>query len=297
MKKGFESSLKSVETENVIDLYFYRPLGYGLAYMLCNTRVSPNMVTILSIFVGSSAAYFFYFNHWLYNLTGIAMLVAANILDCVDGQLARLTGKKSEIGRILDGIAGDIWFTLIYVSFALQLKHIYGTGWFFLPAVLSGLSHLVQANVTDYYKTLHLYFVSKEKGREFHSSKQVRAQQKTQQRGLYRFFYMLYKAYTGLQEWLTPSLQRLMQRLHETYGDDIPEVIRQDFRRRSRHLMKRYIDLLTFNGRMVVLFVVVLSGHEWMYFIYEGIVLNLVLFLSIRKHEGMCRQIISSIHT
>lgn len=297
MKEGFESSLKSVETENVIDLYFYRPLGYGLAYMLRNTRVSPNMVTILSIFVGSSAAYFFYFNQWLYNLTGIALLVAANILDCVDGQLARLTGKKSDIGRILDGIAGDIWFTLIYVSFALQLKQLYGTGWFFLPAVLSGLSHLVQANVTDYYKTVHLYFVSKEKGREFHNTKQVKARQKTQKRGLYRFFYMLYEAYTGLQEWLTPSLQRLMQRLHQIYGDDIPEAIRQDFRRGSCRLMKRYIDLLTFNGRMVVLFAVVLSGQEWIYFIYEGIVLNLVLLLSICKHESMCRRMICSLHT
>lgn len=56
----------------------------------------------------------------------------ANILDCVDGQLARLTGIKSAIGRILDGFAGDIWFASIYVGFALRLSHEYGTYWFLL---------------------------------------------------------------------------------------------------------------------------------------------------------------------
>ena len=162
--KSFEASLKSIETENLIDLYFYRPIGYRLARMLQHTGVTPNMVTILSIFVGAGTGYLFYFTgRPEYTVAGILLLIAANILDCVDGQLARLTGIKSEIGRILDGMAGDIWFTLIYVGLALRLTHLYGSGWFFVPAVASGLSHLLQAGITDYYKTLHLYFVSKEK--------------------------------------------------------------------------------------------------------------------------------------
>ncbi|MDR1676433.1 MAG: CDP-alcohol phosphatidyltransferase family protein [Tannerella sp.] len=290
-EEEFELSLKSVETENALDLYFYRPVGYRLACAFRNTKITPNMVTVVSIFVGAGSGYLFYFNRWTCSLAGILLMILANVLDCVDGQLARLTGRKSEIGRILDGVASDIWFTLIYVAFALQLTHAFGTAWFFLPATLSGFSHLVQANITDYYKTLHLYFVSREKGSEFRSLEQVKARQKTMKRGLYKFFYVLYEAYTGLQEQLTPALQRLMKTLHERYGDDLPETLRQDFRRQSRRLMKRYVDLMTFNGRTVILFTVVLSGHVWVYFIYEGIVLNLVLWLSVRKHEKMCRRI------
>ncbi|MDR2765536.1 MAG: CDP-alcohol phosphatidyltransferase family protein [Tannerella sp.] len=290
-EKEFVLSLKSVETENTLDLYFYRPIGYRLACAFRSTKVTPNMVTVVSIFVGAGSGYLFYFNKWTYSLAGILLLILANILDCVDGQLARLTERKSEIGRILDGVAGDIWFILVYVALALQLTHAWGTAWFFLPATLSGLSHLVQANITDYYKTLHLYFVSKEKGCEFQNLKQVKAQQKTMKRGLYKFFYILYEGYTGLQESLTPALQQLMNTLHERYGDDLPQKLRRDFRGESRRLMKRYVDWLTFNGRTVVLFAVVLSGYVWVYFIYEGIVLNLVLWLSIRKHEKMCRRI------
>ncbi|MDR1455135.1 MAG: CDP-alcohol phosphatidyltransferase family protein [Tannerella sp.] len=291
IKKEFELSLKSVETENTLDLYFYRPLGYWLACVFRDTKITPNMVTVISIFVGAGSGHLFYFNELACSLTGILLLILANLLDCVDGQLARLTGQKSEMGRILDGVAGDIWFILIYVAFALQLTHAFGTAWFFLPATFSGLSHLVQANITDYYKTLHLYFVSKEKGHEFRNLEQLKAQQRTMKKGLHKFFYALYEAYTGLQEQLTPALQQLMKTLCEQYGDDLPESLRQDFRRQSRRLMKRYIDLLTFNGRTIILFAVVLSGHVWVYFIYEGIVLNMVLWIAVRKHEKMCRRI------
>ncbi len=96
-------------------------------------------------------------------------------------------GIKSAIGRILDGFAGDIWFTCIYVAFALRLSHDYGTDWFFALAVLSGLSHLVQANITDYYKTLHFIFISKDKGAEFQSLEQVRARHKEMKYGINKF--------------------------------------------------------------------------------------------------------------
>lgn len=297
--KSFEASLKSIETENLIDLYFYRPIGYRLARMLQHTGVTPNMVTILSIFVGAGTGYLFYFTgRPEYTVAGILLLIVANILDCVDGQLARLTGIKSEIGRILDGMAGDIWFTLIYVGLALRLTHLYGSGWFFVPAVASGLSHLLQAGITDYYKTLHLYFVSKEKGREFHSIDQVKAQQRAMKSRTNRAFFALYEVYTRVQEFWTPALQRMLRTLQARYGDDIPEPLRQAFRSRSRHLMTHFIDFMTFNGRTVVLFLVMLlsirwSGIVWIYFVYEIVVLNVILLLSVHRHEQICRDIIT----
>lgn len=295
MNKEFETSLKSIETENILDLYFYRPIGFQLARALRNTGITPNMVTILSIFVGGGAGFLFYFNHITCNLAGILLLVMANMLDCVDGQLARLTGIKSEIGRILDGVAGDIWFILIYVGLALRLTDQYDTAWFFVPAVVSGLSHLFQANITDYYKTVHLYFVSKEKGQEFQNQEQLKAQQKERKGTLNRFLYALYETYTHVQENMTPTLQHLLKKLRKKYGDDIPEHIRLLFRQKSAELMKRYIDWMTFNGRTIVLFAVVISGHVWVYFVFEIIVLNFVLFLSIRKHEKMCGKICKTV--
>ena len=287
LDKEYEASLKSIETENVIDRIFYRPIGFRIARMLRGTGITPNMVTVVSIFVGAAVGLLFYQDDLYYNICGILLLICANILDCVDGQLARLTGIKSAIGRILDGFAGDIWFASIYVGFAARLSNEYGTNLFFILAVLSGMSHLVQANITDYYKTLHLYFISKDKGAEFQSLEQVEARHKAMRYGVNKFFYFLYRWYTMLPVKATPVLQRMLRSLRERYGDDIPEDIRLDFRKRSRALM-RYIDLLTFNGRTIVMFVIVLTGQVWAYFLYEILVLNIVLVFVSRRHERMC---------
>ncbi|MCC8134192.1 MAG: CDP-alcohol phosphatidyltransferase family protein [Tannerellaceae bacterium] len=292
LNKEYETSLKSIETENKIDRVFYRPIGFKIARLLKNTGITPNMVTIFSIFVGGATGFMFYPDNIWYTLCGILLLVCANILDCVDGQLARMTGIKSGIGRILDGLAGDIWFTCIYISFALKLGHTYGhTGWFFVLAVTSGMSHLVQANITDYYKTLHLFFISREKGAEFQTPEQIKARQKEMQPGISRFFYNLYQAYTLFQVHSTPKLQQLLAELHARYGDEIPEDIRLAFRKESRYLM-RYIDLLTFNGRILVMFAIVLTGQVWAYFVYEIVVLNAVLLFVMKKHEKMCESFV-----
>lgn len=291
LDKEYESSLKSIETENKIDRVFYRPLGFRIARMLRNTGITPNMITIISIFVGAGAGYMFYHVGLEYAVLGILLLVLANILDCVDGQLARLTGIKSEIGRILDGFAGDIWFASIYIGFALRLMHEYGTPWFFALAVLSGVSHLIQANITDYYKTLHLFFVSKEKGAEFESYEQVKARYDKMPVGINKFFSWFYLGYTRLQEKVTPNLQRLLMTLKSRYGDNIPESVRIAFRKKSRYLM-RYIDFLTFNGRTIVMFIIVLTGEVWAYFLYEIFVLNGILVFAVKKHEKMCAKFI-----
>ena len=284
------ASLKSIETENKIDRLFYRPIGFQIACLLRNTGITPNMITILSIFVGAGAGLMFYKPGLNYALYGIWFLVAANILDCVDGQLARLTGIKSEIGRILDGVAGDIWFTCIYVAFALRLGEVYGyTACFVVVAFISGFSHMLQANITDYYKTLHLYFISKEKGSEFETVEQVGKRYQQMVSGISKFFYFLYYRYTKVQEKTTPMLQKMLANLHTKYGEDFPEDLRIAFRKKSRQLMK-LIDLLTFNGRTLVMFAVVLSGYVWVYYLYEIFVLNTVLYIAVKKHEKICSQ-------
>lgn len=287
LDKEYEASLKSIETENKIDRIFYRPIGFRIARMLRGTGITPNMVTVISIFVGAGTGFMFYHNNLTYTIIGILLLVFANILDCVDGQLARLTGIKSAIGRILDGFAGDVWFASIYIGFALRLANDYDTYWFFALAVVSGLSHLVQANITDYYKTLHLYFISKDKGAEFQTLEQVIAEHKAMKLGINKTFFFLYRGYTLLQIKATPTLQRMLQNLHAKYGDDIPQDVRVAFRKQSSQLM-RCVDLLTFNGRTMVMFVIVLTGQVWAYYLYEIIVLNIVLAICMKKHEKIC---------
>jgi phosphatidylglycerophosphate synthase len=97
-----ESTLKSSDTEELLDIYFYRPIGYQWALLFRRLHVTPNMVTITSIFIGMAAGILFYPASLKYNIMGMLLLMLANSFDSADGQLARMTNTKSRLGRILD---------------------------------------------------------------------------------------------------------------------------------------------------------------------------------------------------
>ena len=117
--KDLESTLKSLDTEEFIDIHFYRPLGYRWALLFERMGISPNAVTVAGIFIGIAAGICFYYPSPTINVIGMLLLVWANMYDSADGQLARMTGQKSPLGRILDGFCGDVWFFVIYVAICL----------------------------------------------------------------------------------------------------------------------------------------------------------------------------------
>ena len=165
MQKGWEATLKSTDTEEWIDLLFYRPIGYRWALLFRRLGVTPNAITIASIFLGIVAGILFYYNDLLINIIGMCLLVWANMYDSADGQLARMTGQKSEIGRILDGVSGDFWFISIYVAICLRLTPEWGY-WIWLLAAVAGFSHSKQAAMADYYRNVHLFFLKGKYGSE-----------------------------------------------------------------------------------------------------------------------------------
>ena len=58
-KSSYRDSLKSMDTEETIDLMFYRPVGYAWACLARRLGVTPNAITIASIFLGVAAGVLF----------------------------------------------------------------------------------------------------------------------------------------------------------------------------------------------------------------------------------------------
>ena len=98
---SLESTLKSLDTEEFIDIHFYRPIGYQWALFFNKLGVSPNSITIASIFIGIAAGICFYFQSLAINVIGMLLLIWANSYDSADGQLARMTGQKKCLGTYL----------------------------------------------------------------------------------------------------------------------------------------------------------------------------------------------------
>ncbi len=288
-QQQLQSSLKSADTEEWIDLKFYRPLGLHWALLFKRMGVTPNAITIASIFLGIGAGVMFYFDSLPLTLAGIVLLVWANTYDSADGQLARLTGQKSEMGRILDGVSGDIWFFSIYLAIVLRLTPTWSV-WIWLLAAAAGYSHSMQAAVADYYRNIHLFFLKGKQGSELdRADGQEELYRSLSWHGdfVQKLFLFFYKGYTVRQETATPQFQRFFRTLCLKYADGVaPENVRQTFRQKSLPLMK-YTNILSFNTRAIVLCLSLLASVPWVYFVFELTVLNGLLIYMVRRHERL----------
>lgn len=321
MNEKYRATLKSAETEDWLDLHVIRPFCYYCAVLFAKFDIHPNTVTIWSMVIGAASAWFFaqgsfYYGGTMglvYNLIAIALLMAADILDCTDGQLARLTGKKSRIGRILDGIAGFTWFLPIYVLLVWRFwkHHTIEFGWLGIEdtpqnaliatavvvvlGLIAGFAGMAaQGRLADYYIQVHLFFLKGEKGSELDNS--VRQQeiydQMPKDAPLYeRLFQKSYIDYTRKQEQVTPQFQRLLARLREKYGstDNIPPTVREEFRQKSLPVIF-WNGLLTFNFRESWLFLFCLLDIPCCHFLFEIIVMGLLYKYVNHRHENFCRE-------
>ena len=302
MAKTLSSTFKSQDTEEWLDIHFTRPLGFLWAKFFDALGVHPNVVTILSIVLGIAAGVMFYFDDLTYNIIGILLLVWANLYDSADGQLARMTGKKTRWGRILDGFAGDVWFFCIYAAICLRLMgqpmpfwraHDWGV-WIWLLCAWAGLiCHGKQCQLADYYRNIHLYFLKGESGSELDNAAALRAEFRSltwRKDGAWRLFLYFYGNYTHSQEQQTPAFQAFKAKLDQRYGRAIPAALAERFRRGSLPLMK-YANILTFNTRAIVLYISILVGQPWLYPLFEVTVMAALYYYMRARHERLCREL------
>lgn len=300
---SYKDSLKSQDTEETLDLMFYRPIGYFWSCIAYRIGVTPNAITIASIFIGVGAGVCFYFNNLWWNLLGVALLVLANSFDSADGQLARMTHNYSRIGRILDGLSGDIWFTAIYAAICLRenvTSEFFSAHPWVIWVVAAGTAvfHATQAAMADYYRQFHLYFVKGKEGSELDTASEL--WEKFHALSWRHDFWkklvlMFYTNYTTGQEKRTPWMQRFRKLLRSRFGDDVPADLREKFRRQSKPLMK-YTNMLSFNTRTIALFVAILIfSMPWLYFAFEVTVLNVMLVYMMWRHEKICHEFMKEV--
>ena len=322
MNEEFKKTLKSSETEDWLDLHFVRPFCYYWALLFARLDIHPNTVTILSMFIGAGSAIFFgcasfYYNGMeglMFNIIAILMLCLADIFDCTDGQLARMTGKKSKLGRILDGLAGFTWFIPIYhaMIYRFYLHHDLEFQWLGIEdtpenaLIVTGIAYIIgviagfmgtggQQRLADYYIQVHLFFLKGEKGSELDNSKrqqEIYDQMDETTPAVERYFQKTYIDYTKKQEASTPQFQRLLDKLRSKFGslDAIPQEVREEFRQHSLPVIK-WNGLLTFNFRSFWLFLFCLLDVPVIYFIWEIVGMGLLYLYVKRRHEAFCRKL------
>ena len=92
--------------DGAVDTWFNRPVGRLLSKLLVLTSVPPNQVSLDATLIGLASGLSFAVGGFWTAVIGAVLLQISTIVDCVDGDLARIAFKESAIGKWLD-IGGD----------------------------------------------------------------------------------------------------------------------------------------------------------------------------------------------
>jgi len=117
-----------------------RPVAAVLLVPLAKSRITPNQITFLSLAVFVAAMAMLALQRGHFALVSAALVLELSyVLDCVDGQLARLKQKSSPVGAHLDFLMDELKAFLLVAATGVRLWRTDGHEFW----LLEGLGGLV----------------------------------------------------------------------------------------------------------------------------------------------------------
>lgn len=294
-KELMRASRKSDETEGYIDRYIHDPIAIVLSKFFIRLHISPNTITLLSLLFGVTGGLLFAPKDLFLNICGVLLQILGLILDCSDGQVARLTGNSTQFGRVLDGCVDSLNFSAVYIGIGLRMMNesipfTNGIRWgcsIWLVVLFCAIySHKGQSRMADCYRVTHLFFLNGKDRSELTSSASLKKEYQALPPGapLYQKLYLrVYTSHTAKQERRTPKLQQLL-RLANRCDDETFQRLALYYTGRSR----QYIELtnvLTISLHAYLMYLLVLLDLPVVYFPVVILGLEALNVFMIHKYE------------
>lgn len=154
---SYKKSLKMIEVEEILDLVFYRPLAFLFVKLVYNTNITPNQITWIAVVFGIVGGLLLMTNLPLALLIAGVFYIIYDVLDCSDGQLARLKQNGTLTGRIVDGFSDYIVSTFAYLGIGIGFAtHSNDPLFYWGLTILAGLSNAAHSIALDFYRNQFL---------------------------------------------------------------------------------------------------------------------------------------------
>jgi len=122
--KCYDKNKSNIDKKVSVWLYYFiRPASFYLTAWLYRLKISADQATLLGFFVGLISLFLAYSGQFIYSAL---LLNLFYVIDCVDGNLARL-GTPTKVGEYLDAISGDVInfaFPPLFLIGALKQGHL-----------------------------------------------------------------------------------------------------------------------------------------------------------------------------
>ena len=146
------------ELQDWLNARVYHPLSGRLAVALAPTPVTPNMVSVCGgLLIVAAAFAYTELARPLSVAIGLFLHLSWHVVDGADGDLARMTGRTSPIGEVVDGASDYLGHVVLYVVLTIGFQQVVG-GWAWVIAVAAGASHVLQTNHAESQKRVYLWW-------------------------------------------------------------------------------------------------------------------------------------------
>lgn len=277
------------ELQDPLNHFFYHPLAARLARLLRPTGISPNAVSVGSLLALIAAAWAYTRLGWPENfLVGLAFMLLWHIVDGADGDLARMTGRASATGELVDGVCDYAGNVILYFAFVFVLDDWIGA-WAWILGAATGASHVVQTNHAETQRRLYLW--------RAYGVPWLRTAAATgdavfrKENWFTRYFGFWAVGYVWLSNRMTPSANPIDAALAEAQGD------RRETRR-IRLMVRRAFGPVLFlpkalgaNPKTFLMAGSIALGSPLYYFLAMLFGVNFVLLISIFEHKRIARRL------
>jgi phosphatidylglycerophosphate synthase len=251
-------AFKAREIEELADVYFFRPVGMAFALAARELRLTPTAVTLIGTAVGVVGGVLLARPDRA--LLGFLIIILHSVLDSSDGQLARMTGRSTEFGRLMDGVGGYVTHVAIYGGIIASAIARGSGGEVVALAVAAGLANVVHAQMYDYHRNTYIAIAVKG-----HAPAAADGRPPT---GIVGRYEAMQRSLSGLHPRVERTIARRQQDGHVTGGD----------RARYRacfYWPVRGWNLLGDNTRFYAIGVCAWLGHVEWFLLFELIPMNL----------------------
>jgi phosphatidylglycerophosphate synthase len=107
--------------DGYLDRLIHRRLSRAVTPFLLRTRLTPNHVTVIGVLVGIVGGVLLGAPSTMGVAAGVMALVLSGVLDCSDGEIARITFAESRLGHLLDITGDTLVHAALLAGIAMQL--------------------------------------------------------------------------------------------------------------------------------------------------------------------------------
>ncbi len=124
MRHSFASIRQSFHNqESWLNVWVFKYFTMPMVYVIVNyTKITPNIISIISLLLGLASAYYFFIGH---ELIAVVLFLISYLFDAIDGKVARLTKTGKPYGAWMDIFIDRI--ILVFISTAIAYNYFVET--------------------------------------------------------------------------------------------------------------------------------------------------------------------------